>query len=292
MTTPSDATGWQSQYRRSFDAPDDVIRLDGVTSRIVTFQGIAIAHNTHEPGWRWSVAVKPVVKTEWCETHHVGYSIAGNVGVLMADGRQLEIGPGYVYDIPPHHDGWVLGDEPWVCVDWVGVRSWIPAMDVLAERVLATMLFTDIVGSTEIASRIGDVRWGDTVASHEAGVRDVLARFRGREIKQTGDGVLALFDTPERAVRCAVALGEMASSLGLSIRAGVHTGEVEVTADDLRGIAVHEAARITALADPSEVLVSSATRGLLETSGFDFEDRGEHRLRGIETPRRLYAVSI
>ncbi|HVR32539.1 MAG TPA: adenylate/guanylate cyclase domain-containing protein [Acidimicrobiia bacterium] len=292
MTTPSDAAGWESQHLRSFDAPDDVIRLDGVTSRIVTFQGIAIAHNTHEPGWRWSVAVKHVVKTDWCETHHVGYSISGSMAVLMADGRQMQIGPGDAYDIPTHHDAWVLGDEPWVCVDWVGVRSWIPPLDLLADRVLATLLFTDIVGSTEIASRIGDVRWGDMVASHEAGVRDVLDRFRGREVKQTGDGVLALFESPERAVRCAVALGEMASSLGLSIRAGVHTGEVEVTANDLRGIAVHETARIMAIAGGSEVLVSSATRGLLESPDFDFEDRGEHQLRGIETPRRIYAVSI
>ncbi len=286
MTGNPDARA--GRYVRNFAEPDDVIELEGVVSRIVSMGGVAIAHNVHQPGWRWSTHVRPVVGTEWCETHHVGICLAGIARIQMADGLEFEIAAGEAFDVPARHDGWVVGDQPWESVDWTGVRSWIPERDVLADRVLATLVFTDIVGSTEIAGRLGDVRWGELVGVHEERVRDAISRFRGREVKQTGDGVLAMFDSPERAVRCALFLPEVAAGVDLEVRVGVHTGEVEVTDSDLRGLAVHETARIMALAGSSEVLVSSTTRGLVD--GFDFADRGEHQLRGIGTPRRVFAV--
>ena len=160
------------------------------------------------------------------------------------------------------------------------------------DRVLATVLFTDIVGSTELATSLGDRRWRDLLESHHAAVRAELARYRGREIDTAGDGFLAVFDGPARAIRAAVAIIEAVRSLGLSIRAGVHTGEIEqLPGGDIRGIAVHTGARVAATAGPGEVLVSSSVRDLVAGSGFTFVDRGSHLLKGIEEERRLYAVA-
>ncbi len=159
------------------------------------------------------------------------------------------------------------------------------------DRVLATVLFTDVVGSTELATSLGDRRWRDLLESHHAAVRAELARYRGREIDTAGDGFLAVFDGPARAIRAAVAIIEAVKLLGLNIRAGVHTGEIEqLPSGDIRGIAVHTGARVAATADPGEVLVSSSVRDLVAGSGFAFVDRGSHLLKGIEEERRLYAV--
>lgn len=291
MTGYAGSTAPRSPSARSFEDPDDVIELEGMVTRMVTVGGIAVAHSVVQPGWRWSEHVKPVVGTEWCQTHHVGFALSGRARIRTAAGDEYDVMEGQVFDIPPGHDGWVLGDEPWETVEWVGVRSFVPARDVLTDRVVTTLLFTDIVGSTEIARRVGEVAWGELVAVHEERVRDTLARFRGREVKATGDGVLATFDSAARAVRCAMALREVASGLSLSIRAGVHTGEVEVAESDLRGVAVHEAARIVALAGPSEVWVSAITRAMVDDPDIGFEDRGEHLLKGLPDPRRLYSVT-
>ncbi|MDQ3654401.1 MAG: adenylate/guanylate cyclase domain-containing protein [Chloroflexota bacterium] len=137
---------------------------------------------------------------------------------------------------------------------------------------------------------MGAHAWGDLITAYEQRVKDSLARFRGREVKQTGDGVLATFDGAGRAIRCAVALREAAWDLGLTTRAAVHTGEVEVADADIHGLTVHEAARILSSAGPGEVFVSATTRELARDAGLDFEDRGEHNLRGLEGSRHLYAV--
>jgi class 3 adenylate cyclase len=158
------------------------------------------------------------------------------------------------------------------------------------ERVLATVLFTDIVGSTDRATELGDRRWRELLDAHSSTVRRELERFRGREVDSAGDGVFALFDGPARAIRCASAIQEGVRALGLEVRAGLHTGEVELAGDAVRGIAVHTGARVAALADPGEVLVSSTVRDLVAGSGIDFEDRGEHELKGIAEPKRLFAV--
>jgi class 3 adenylate cyclase len=160
------------------------------------------------------------------------------------------------------------------------------------DRVLATILFTDIVGSTEIATRLGDGRWRDLLESHHTAVRAELARYRGREVDTAGDGFLAVFDGPARAIRAAKAIVEAVRRLGIEIRAGIHTGEIEqLPSGDIRGIAVHTGARVMGTAGPSEVLVSSSVRDLVAGSGFEFVDRGSHVLKGVAEERRLYAVS-
>jgi len=159
-----------------------------------------------------------------------------------------------------------------------------------ADRVLATVLFTDIVGSTTHAAGIGDQRWRDLLGSYQALVRRELARFRGREVKTLGDGFLATFDGPARAIRCACAIRDSVRPLGIEIRAGLHTGECELMDDDVGGIAVHIGARVAASAAPGEVLVSSTVKDLVAGSGLRFADRGTHHLRGVPGEWRLFAV--
>jgi class 3 adenylate cyclase len=160
-----------------------------------------------------------------------------------------------------------------------------------SDRVLATILFTDLVASTERARALGDAAWADLLSKHNHAIQQQLTRFAGEEIDTAGDGVLAVFDGPARAIRCALAIRDALRPLGLEVRAGVHTGEVERKAGDKpRGIAVHVGARIVSLAGAGEVLVSSTTRDLVAGSGLEFEDRGERELKGLEGPRRIFAV--
>jgi class 3 adenylate cyclase len=158
------------------------------------------------------------------------------------------------------------------------------------ETVLATILFTDIVGSTAKAAELGDRAWRDLVQRHHALVRTQLDRFRGRELDTAGDGFFAAFDGPIRAIRCATAIEDSVRDLGLEVRAGLHTGECEVVAEKLAGIAVNVGARVTSQAQPGEVLVSSTVKDLVAGSGLSFQDRGEHELKGIPGEWRLYAV--
>jgi class 3 adenylate cyclase len=159
-----------------------------------------------------------------------------------------------------------------------------------SDRVLATVLFTDIVGSTEHAAQVGDRRWKDVLASHDALVGLEVERFRGRMVKSTGDGALATFDGPGRAIRCACAISDAVRSLGIDLRAGLHTGEIELRGEDVAGVAVHIGARVSALAGAGEVLVSSTVKDLVAGSGIQFKDRGEHELRGVPDRWRLFAV--
>jgi pimeloyl-ACP methyl ester carboxylesterase len=158
------------------------------------------------------------------------------------------------------------------------------------ENVLATVLFTDIVGSTDRARELGDTQWTALLEQHHATVRAVLAQYRGREIDTTGDGFLAAFDGPARGIRCAQAILAALEGIGIHARSGLHTGEVEMVGDSLAGIAVHIGARVADAARPGEVLVSSTVRDLVAGSGIEFEDRGLHELKGLDEPRRLYAV--
>jgi class 3 adenylate cyclase len=160
-----------------------------------------------------------------------------------------------------------------------------------ADRVLATVLFTDIVESTGRAAALGDKKWKELLDRHDALVDEELERHRGRKVNPTGDGVLATFDGPARAVRCAQALCSSVQTLGVEVRAGVHTGEVELRGDDIAGIAVHIGQRVTAMAAPGEVLVSRTVVDLVAGSGLDFFDRGEHELKGVPDRWQLYAVA-
>ena len=159
------------------------------------------------------------------------------------------------------------------------------------DRVLASVLFTDIVSSTERAASLGDQRWRSLLDDHDALVREQLRRFHGRELNTTGDGFVASFDGPARAIRCAQAVIQATESLGLELRTGLHTGECEVRGEDLGGLAVHIAARVGATAEPHEVLVSSTVKDLVVGSGIEFADRGEHELKGVPGSWRLFAVA-
>jgi class 3 adenylate cyclase len=159
------------------------------------------------------------------------------------------------------------------------------------DRVLATVLVTDVVGSTDRVAEIGDVRWRELLVEHHRLVRRELERFRGREIDTAGDGFLATFDGPARAIRCACAIRNSMPTLGLEIRAGLHTGECELVAEKVAGIAVHTAARVAGLAATSEVLVSSTVKDLVAGSGIEFVERGEHHLKGIPGSWRVYAAT-
>jgi class 3 adenylate cyclase/pimeloyl-ACP methyl ester carboxylesterase len=163
--------------------------------------------------------------------------------------------------------------------------------EVTDDRVLATVLFTDIVDSTRRASEIGDRDWHALLDAHDAVVRSQLARFRGREVSTSGDGFLAMFDGPQRAIRCAMAIRDAVQALGLQVRAGLHTGECEIRGDDIGGIAVHIGARVSALAGPNDVLVSSTLRDLVIGSGLEFEERGVHELKGVPGEWHLFAVA-
>jgi class 3 adenylate cyclase len=207
----------------------------------------------------------------------------------MDDGTTFEVGPNTVFDIPAGHDGWVIGDEPWETYDVAGMRAFGRELDT-DDRILASILFTDVVDSTATAERLGDSRWRELISTLNERSQFEIDRQRGRLVKTTGDGVIALFDSSERAVRCAEASIEHARELGLGLRAGVHTGEVEMAPGDVRGLAVHVASRILALAGGGEVYVSGTTFELLAGSVLEFEDRGEHELKGVSGHRRVYAL--
>jgi class 3 adenylate cyclase len=163
--------------------------------------------------------------------------------------------------------------------------------NVEPNRVLATVLFTDLVDSTKQAAELGDARWRELLGSHDAAIRTEIERAGGRWIKSTGDGVLATFDGPARGVRCALAIRNALSALGLQVRAGIHTGEIELVNGDIGGIAVVIAARVTATAGAAEVRTSSTVKDLTAGSGLTFEDAGEHELKGVPDRWHLYRVS-
>jgi class 3 adenylate cyclase len=271
--------------KKSFDAPDERVEVPGVTADVVEMADTTISRSVHQPG-----AHCPQISHEGkplCMAHHTGYVVDGALHVEMHDGSVIEVGPNDVFDIPPGHDGWAVGDRPLVAVNWAGFRSWVP--ERTGERILVTLLFTDIVGSTEHAVALGDTAWRELLTRHYRSVRSVLDRYRGREIDTAGDGFLAVFDGAARAVQAAVAIRDRSARDGLSIRAGVHSGEAEVAGDDLRGVTVHEAARIAAAAGSDEILVSETTRALA-SGAFAFEARGPFELKGLPGPRTLFAV--
>jgi class 3 adenylate cyclase len=276
--------------RKTFAKPDRSRALGSGDLQLVDLDETVVGLVTLPPGWRWSNDVQPAVQTVSCQTRHVSYAISGTLHVVMDDGTELEIHGGDVHEIPSGHDAWVVGDEPYIAVEWASSRVYGQPIDELAERTLATVIFTDIVDSTATLERLGDAAWRRILLEHNGRLRAQLDRFRGREVGTTGDGFVAIFDGPARAVRCAASIGPAVADLGIRVRAGLHTGEIELIAGNPRGMAVHAAARIAALAGPNEVLVSGTTRDLVEGSGLTFEDRGMHELKGITGPRRIFAV--
>jgi class 3 adenylate cyclase len=275
--------------RKSVDEPDQVVNFPNLKTDIVHLGDLTVGRLVNQPGWRWSKDVRPVVGGEWCEIRHVGFVISGRLGIDFPDGSSVIFGPGDVFEIPPGHDGYTVGDEPVVQIEWTGLRHWA-GFGGSHTRVLVTLLFADVVGSTEAAIRAGDAAWRNLLSEYFEGMRAELERYRGREVKTTGDGMLVTFDGSGRAIQCAAAIRRIARDHGLQIRVGVHVGEVELVGSDIRGVTVHEAARIMAKAGPNEILVSELTR-VLAGAGFAFEDRGAHVLNGLEGEWRLAAYT-
>ena len=259
---------WWARYERAATSPGMVRRLMDLRTR---------------SDFR---AILPSVRVPTLVMNRAGDSIAP-----PAAGREVaELIPGARFVELPGADVWPFTDE---------ADAWIEEIEEFltgerhaeaSDRVLATMLFTDIVGSTERAARLDDRRWRELLDQHHALTRREIVRWNGVEIKTTGDGFMVSFDGPARAVRCAAAITEAVRPLDIELRAGVHTGECEPPGDDLGGIAVHIAARIGALASPSEVLVSSTVKDLVVGSGLRFRDRDSHTLKGIPDDWHLYAL--
>ena len=276
---------------KSFRNPDESREFEKGRADIITLGDVTMGRTTAEPGWRWSEHIRPLAGTASCQIHHLGFVIAGRFRIVLDDGTSREFGPEDIYDVPPGHDAWVVGAETMVIVDFAGAMGTFakPSIEA-ADRFLTTLLFTDIVGSTSVAERLGDGRWQDLLGRHNRLVRRELDRYRGREVATTGDGFLATFDSAARAVGCGAAIAQAVETLDLRVRAGVHTGEVEYVAGNVRGVTVHAAARVAALAAPGELLVSSTTHDLLSGSGLAFADRGSHELKGLTGTRQLFAL--
>jgi class 3 adenylate cyclase len=276
---------------KTFEQPDETVTFERGRVQVVTVGSMTIGYEVAEPGWRWSEHVKPIVGTEWCEFHHAMYVLSGRMRVVMRDGEERDVTRGEVVDIPPGHDAWVVGDEPVTSIDLQGVVGWARPPEP-GERVLTTVMFTDIVDSTVVAERLGDATWKRVLATHQEDARSLLAHHRGRLVNTTGDGFVATFDAPARAVRCALDLAAAADRLGMAIRGGVHTGEVEFADGDLRGLAVHLAARIMSTADPGTIFVSGTARELAIGAGIEFVDRGVRELKGISGERQVYEAQL
>ena len=279
-----------TETHKNLADPDEVISFPGITEALVEIAGMAVARTVQEPGWRWSTDVQPLVGGEWCEARHVGVMISGRVGYILRDGRTLEFGPEDVYDVPPGHDGYTVGDKPAVMIEWSGMRALAGTQSAFDDRVLATLLFTDLVDSTTALVEGGDISWSDRIALHHQTMRSETERFRGRVVDTAGDGLFAVFDAPAQALRCASRIRAATGAHGRQVRAGVHAGEVARAGDGVRGVAVHEAARIMAAAAPDEILVSEAISALVSGVGLRFEPRGEYELRGLGTRTLLAYV--
>jgi class 3 adenylate cyclase/quercetin dioxygenase-like cupin family protein len=276
--------------RKSFTTPDQVRKFPTGRVDIVTLDENAMGRFVFQPGWRWSKDVAPIVNTHSCQHRHLGYTISGHLEVCMDDGTRLVIGPGDAYEIPPGHDAWVAGDEPWDSVEFASAHAYGLSPQQLGERVLATILFSDIVGSTSMLERVGDHAWAELLREHNLKIRTAIGRYRGREIDAAGDGFLALFDGATMAVNAATLMDPSVAELGFRVRVGIHTGEIEISGGKARGLAVHAAARVASLAGPGEVLVSGTTHDLLDGSGLSFESRGEHELKGLSGARPIFAL--
>lgn len=276
--------------RKSFATPDEVRQFPAGRVDIVALDETTIGHFVFNPGWRWSKDVKPVAGTHSCQFRHLGYCISGSLEVRMDDNTTLVIRAGEAYEIPPGHDAWVPGDEPFRSVEFASAHNFGVPAQAIGERILATMLFVDMVDSTATAQRLGDHAWAQLVREHNGRIRTAIDRHRGREMDCAGDGLLACFDGAARAVQAAALMDPAVADLGVRVRVGIHSGEVEISGGRARGVAVHAAARIAALSGPGEVLVSGTTRDLLDGSGLAFQSRGDHELKGLSGARPIFAL--
>ena len=273
---------------RRFETPDERREFALGYYELLTVGALTMGREYLEPGWKWSTHVKPIVGTEWCEVRHVGFQVSGQWVCAARNGTEVVIGPGDAFDVAAGHDAWVLGDEPSVTIDFQG--SDYAAAPESSKRILATMVFTDIVGSTAMAERLGDAGWKRILRTHLEDINVLLTAYRGTLVDVAGDGVFARFGSPADALRCARAVVQATGRQEIEVRVGVHTAEVEFIDNDVRGIGVHLAARIMAAASGSEILVSATTRDLASGTELTFTEKGTFDLKGISGPRTLYAL--
>jgi class 3 adenylate cyclase len=275
---------------RDLGKPEAIVSDPLGTSSQVHLANTVITRHVLQPGWSWEEHAQPKVGTASCELYHRGVVLSGRMGIRTDEGEELIVGPNHVFDLAPGHVTWVEGDEELVMVDWAGGAGFDPQWGG-ETRVSATILFTDIVESTARASEVGDTSWKRTVSMHDDVVRSVLTGFGGREVETAGDSFLVIFDSAEGAIRCGLALVKALAAIEIPIRVGIHSGEVVMSGDHVRGVAVHAAARIVARAESGEVLVSGTARELAEgATRLTFESRGRHRLKGLERERELFAA--
>lgn len=275
--------------RRSFNDPEALRDLPLAEIRIARSGSHTIGYATVQPGWRWSTHMGPGAGTTSCPVHHVQVFLSGRFAVRMDDGEEVEFGPLDVGDIPPGHDAWVVGNEPVHILDFAGSSDAI-GMPREHERIVTTLLMTDMVDSTGTAHRLGDGRWKQVLADHNRLVRAQLLRFGGSEVNTTGDGFLATFRSAVAGLRCAAAIVAALPEAGIEARVGVHTGEIEPMGRDIGGVAVHVVSRIMALAGPSEVYASAVTVGLADGSGLAFASQGHRQVKGLDRPIEVHRL--
>ena len=275
---------------RDLSEPEAVVNYPlGATHQVRLAQTV-ISRHVLQPGWSWEEHAQPEVGTASCELYHRGVVLSGRMGIRTDEGQELIVGPNQVFDLPPGHVTWVEGDDVLVMVDWAGGAGF-GTPPTGEGRATATIMFTDIVDAPVRARQAGDGSWKRTIAMHDDVVRSVLAGFDGREVETAGDSFLVVFESAEGAIRCGLALVGALEAIQLSIRVGIHSGEVVVSGDHVRGLAVHTAARIVALAGAGEILASGTTRDLAEGAAeLTFESRGQHRLKGLEREHELFAA--
>jgi class 3 adenylate cyclase len=274
---------------KSVHEPDEVRELPAIVLNLLRVGSLALGYATVQPGFRWSTHLRQETDEPLCQIHHLQLLLAGRFAVEMDDGEYVEIQPFEIFDVPPGHDAWVVGDEPVVILDFLGNIEQL-GRPASKDRIVTTLLMTDIVDSTATASRLGDAAWKQQLNEHNRLIRARLERYLGKEVNTTGDGFLAMFASAVGAIRCAASIREATARMGIPLRIGVHTGEVELLPGDIGGLAVHAAARVMAAGRASEVLVSATARSLVEDGGLRFESRGAQDLKGLPTPLEVFSL--
>lgn len=269
--------------RKSLGTPDERRALQSGVLEVTHVGSTTIGRGSLQPGWRWSTHMGVMVGTTSCPVHHVVLVLSGRFAFQMDDGDVIELVQDDLADIPAGHDAWVVGDESAVFLELSGNIGAV-GLPMEHDRFLTTLLMTDIVDSTKTAERMGDAAWKQLLAQHDRVTRVQIDRFRGADVTTTGDGFLATFASAVAAVHAAEAIRTSLDGIGLHVRIGVHTGEVERTLAGIGGLSVHAAARVMALAVADEILVSGGVVALAEPSGLVFEDRGRHEVKGISRP--------
>jgi hypothetical protein len=276
---------------KSFAKPDDVVEFPNVRSRIVELGDLTVGELVSEPGWRWSEHVRPTVGGEWCQARHVGYIVSGSLGIDFMDGTRAVFGPGDVFDIPP-----VTTATPSATSRACRSSGWA-SVPGRAFRPASTAVFSppcsSPMSSTPRAAPRSSATHAGARSSRRSSRRAGTSSSASAGERSTPPATACSRRSTDRLghCNCAAALLRIADRQGVQIRVGVHVGEVELVGADVRGIAVHEAARVMAAAAPGEILVSEMTRALVGASGLRFEDRGVHELKGIEGEWRLAAYS-